>query len=355
MLKQRIIYIDNMKVFLTCLVVAHHAAQAYGPTGGVWPVSNNEKILSLANFFFINAAFMMGLYFFISGYFMMFSIKRKTKLQFSKDRLKRLGIPLLFFTLLLFLPFNYLNSDKSQSLFIFFIDSYLHHPPTATGHLWFVASLLLYSFIYIMFFLSNKQIDAVASKKFKFWYIPVYIIVLAIISGLVRTKYPIDTWRTWLIPVEVAHIPQYMSLFFIGTLFQKHDWMNQLNPRAAVVYLLTAILAYYLSTRISVEPAIEVYVESLTESMLCVGISLALFSLFKFAVNHQPKWLQILSENTYGIYLFHVFIVIALQLLMHSWLISPMIKFILVTVFGILFSCLLSYILRKNTFIKAII
>mgnify|MGYP006943057229 CR=1 FL=1 len=59
----RIVYIDNIKVFLTCLVVAHHAAQAYGPTGGVWVVNDPYKANWLRDFFFVNVSFMMGLYF----------------------------------------------------------------------------------------------------------------------------------------------------------------------------------------------------------------------------------------------------------------------------------------------------
>lgn len=52
MQKQRIVYVDVIKVFLTCIVVAHHAGQAYGPTGGVWPVTDNNKTNWLGQFFF---------------------------------------------------------------------------------------------------------------------------------------------------------------------------------------------------------------------------------------------------------------------------------------------------------------
>lgn len=42
--KKRIVFIDFIKVFLTCMVVAHHAGQAYGNTGGVWLVSDSPKL-----------------------------------------------------------------------------------------------------------------------------------------------------------------------------------------------------------------------------------------------------------------------------------------------------------------------
>jgi hypothetical protein len=32
----RLFYLDNLRVMLTVLVIAHHVGQAYGPTGGEW-------------------------------------------------------------------------------------------------------------------------------------------------------------------------------------------------------------------------------------------------------------------------------------------------------------------------------
>ena len=39
----RIFYLDNLRIVLTILVIAHHVGQAYGPTGGYWPVQETLK------------------------------------------------------------------------------------------------------------------------------------------------------------------------------------------------------------------------------------------------------------------------------------------------------------------------
>jgi len=97
--KARVVYLDKLKVALTVLVIAHHAGQAYGPTGGQWPIFSPERSALLGPFFAVNAAFFMGLFFLISGYFVPRAYDRKGATAFLKDRFRRLGIPLLFFGL----------------------------------------------------------------------------------------------------------------------------------------------------------------------------------------------------------------------------------------------------------------
>lgn len=93
----RCLYLDNLKLFLTVLVVFHHAGQAYTYSGGNWPyvMSNPDELLpNIWHFHTVNAAFFMGLFFFISGYFVPASYDRQGPGGFIKKKLLRLGIPL---------------------------------------------------------------------------------------------------------------------------------------------------------------------------------------------------------------------------------------------------------------------
>ena len=51
----RLDYLDALKVLLTVLVIAHHAGQPYGPTGGRWPIFEAERAAILGPFFSVNA------------------------------------------------------------------------------------------------------------------------------------------------------------------------------------------------------------------------------------------------------------------------------------------------------------
>ena len=125
---KRLCYLDNLKVCLTVLVIMHHAGQAYG-NGGDWaytPSNPDEFMPWIWHFFSTNAAFFMGLYFFISGYFVPRSFDKQGAKQFVHKKLLRLGVPLLFMGGIISIL-----SGKAE-----------------ISHMWFVESLLVFCLVY---------------------------------------------------------------------------------------------------------------------------------------------------------------------------------------------------------------
>jgi glucans biosynthesis protein C len=101
---QRLIYIDGLRVATIVFVIVHHAAQAYGPTGGFWPVHDRAQSAWFLPFYTANAAFGMGLLFLLAGYFVPGSYERKGARGFLEGRWTRIGIPLVSLALLVHLP-----------------------------------------------------------------------------------------------------------------------------------------------------------------------------------------------------------------------------------------------------------
>ncbi len=113
----RIYFLDNLKVLLAVLVVLHHAAQPYGPGGGWWIASEPYNILDfvvLGIFMAVNASFFMGLFFMISAYFVPSSLERKGAAKFMKDRLVKLGVPILIFMIVVFPVMGYLLDGTAE-------------------------------------------------------------------------------------------------------------------------------------------------------------------------------------------------------------------------------------------------
>lgn len=334
------------------MVVIHHAGQAYGNTGGVWIVNETQKLDYLRPFFFFNAAYMMGFYFFISGFFIHFSLKRKTKAKLIGERMIKLGIPLAVFIFLIFTPLHFLLNNGQSSYIDFAFDLHFNQPPLSVGHLWFVASLLIYSVIYLLF----KRADTAdkTEKPFSGWYPLIYLAFLIPLNVLVRQQYPIDKWVTWGFPLEVAHLPQYFSLFILGAVFNKYSWLQSIRTSTGFIYLVLAI-ALFASQKLIYGYLPQLWAESIIESFICVGLCLGFIVVFKKYFNTMNSITKVLSNNSYGIYLFHLLIVIGLQLAFKNFIISSHIKFILVSVLGIALSCALSSVLRRNRIIQKVI
>lgn len=93
--------LDNLRTFLTILVILHHASVPYGGLGS-WPYSPSPtspsseldvSSLALALFNIVNQTFFMALFFLISGYFSAMAAEKRTRGTFLKEKGKRLGVP----------------------------------------------------------------------------------------------------------------------------------------------------------------------------------------------------------------------------------------------------------------------
>ena len=95
-------YLDNLKLLLVAVIIAGHGALASGDLEHAWPYQDVQEVqlsgvanISLAAVVIPAALFAMGLFFLISGLVTPGSASRKGPRRFARDRILRLGIPLL--------------------------------------------------------------------------------------------------------------------------------------------------------------------------------------------------------------------------------------------------------------------
>ncbi|MBI4784393.1 MAG: acyltransferase family protein [Oscillatoriophycideae cyanobacterium NC_groundwater_1537_Pr4_S-0.65um_50_18] len=364
----RLWFVDHVRVFLTLLVIAHHAGQPYGPTGGMWLIFNPERADILGAFFATNAAFFMGLFFLISGYFVPSAYDRKGAKAFLKKRFWQLGVPILFFALLVFPPIFYLAQPSELSFTQFFFEIYLGQGQIQVGHLWFLVHLLCYAVCYVLWRRMTKRKARLepaqpALTSPRHGLIFAYLAALSIVTFAIRVPYPIDTWKglLWIIPAEIAHLPQYASLFVIGIMAYHHDWFRRMPTQRGWIWLgigLGATLLRYgyalfrdewFPTRLIAGGGWNwrSLVWSTWEATICVGLCIGLLVLFRERINQPGKWGRILSANAYTVYLIHILVVIAVQFWVAPVSIPPLLKFLLVTLIGIPLCFLIGHFIRK--------
>jgi len=349
---KRLYYLDNLRVAVIILVIAHHVGQAYGPTGGWWPIQEVARAPLLGPFFTVNRSFFMSLFFMISGYFTVMSFRSKGARAFLKDRSLRLGIPTLIFGLIM-IPmqlFVFAPSDGPRpSVF-----------PIDVGHLWFLEHLLIFSAGYVLWQrLFRKQTEPGQSQGNPPGYLTVLIVALAlaVVTGVVRIWYPIDKWVYLLgfIRVAFADVPRDLSFFIIGVLAYDRQWFQKFSARDGYVWLGIGVIlagfwyAYSLllwkflpTSGITMD-----IIRLIWEMLLCFGMCIGLTVLFREKFNLQGRIGKAMAQSQYGAYIFHVLFVLLFQFLVISIAMPPFVKFIVVTLAAVPTTFLFSYWVRK--------
>jgi surface polysaccharide O-acyltransferase-like enzyme len=383
----RLDFLDALKVALTALVIAHHAGQAYGPTGGRWPVFEAERVALLGPFFAVNAAFFMGLFFLISGYFLPASVERKGGAAFLRDRLVRFGLPLLLFAGALFGPVAYADytaAGGAQAYPAFFVRVFVGAGHVDFGHLWFLAHLLVYGGVYVAWRALARRLPGAGGKASAAPQAPprgrdllTFTLLLAAVSFAVRLAFPVDRWTNLLgvLPLEPAHLPQYLALFVAGVLAARRGWLVSLPSRTGAVWLAVgagaalARYAYPALRGIAGPGALpELARGGLTagsllwstwEAFICVGLCVGLVILgrdgFGAPGRTSRRLLRLAAPAAFGAYLLHILPVVGLQTLLLAVPLPPLVKFAAVTAVAVPLSFLLAAGLRRLPGTRAVL
>jgi fucose 4-O-acetylase-like acetyltransferase len=368
----REIYIDNLRIFLTILVVLHHLAIAYGAPGGWYYYeagSGEVTNLLLAMFVATNQSFFMGMFFMVSAYFFASSLHRKSSKIIIKSKLKRLGIPMIVYSvfitqILLYLIINYVESNP-----MCFIDVYSKANNTfSLGPLWFVCALLIFMSNSLIFKHKIKKLS-VKAKSLKTSFVILSAIGLGIISFFVRIYFPIGVTIP-IIGFNLAHFSQYIFLFIIGIVASRQNWFNQINYKKSKLALISAQILIFVAfpTVFILGGAMEhgtdqfmggftiqSFAFSVWEQLVGVLLIIGLLGLFKQKINNQNMVLKTASRTSYAVYIFHSIILLILSIMLKDFEIESFIKFMILIPISIISCYGISYFLCKIPVIKDII
>ena len=370
--KPRLYYLDTLKVALTVLVILHHVGQAYGPTGGFWYVDDPANFRPLGPFFRTNASFFMGLFFFLSAYFLPGTVDRKGAGAFLKDRLLRLGVPIVTFllTLIPLMTWASFNHFRGGNLpFGAYVTQIFlgmgTKPPGWTGpawpemnfgHLWFILHLMVYAVVYAAWRAFYKKPASGARRLIA---PPAdlallgYAVAMAAVTYVVRIPYPIDKWVGILgfIQAEPAHLPQYVSLFVLGVAAYRNDWLQRFDAKVGYRWLVLGaglvVLHFSLTLTGRWYGVMPRFLDVLWECLVCVSLSAGLITLFRAKGNGGAPLGKWLAANAYGAYLVHIPVLVLLQYAVLPLQAGGLVKFLLVSAAAVPLSFLVTAALRR--------
>jgi fucose 4-O-acetylase-like acetyltransferase len=358
----RLHYLDNLKIFLTSFVVLHHGAQAYVSTDNGWVIKDSsisqtsDKILGIL--LSTDNSFLMALFFLISAFFIADSIKKKGITKYLNDRALKLLGPIVIFMFIIFPLLGILLEPNQMSPLDFLTNKYfnLHNGIITMGHTWFLANLFLFTFIYCIW---HQYFDKGKYKSISpsFRNIILTIIILTLVTFLVRIKISTGYW-TSLHLFEPARIPSYLIMFAIGVMANKNNWFEKMNNSAMIIWLSVSIIlissAQFIITNIlknidmwAMGANFPSFALSAWDSIVCLSLSIFLILFFKKYFNKQNKLSREMASNSFAVYLIHPFVLIPVQSIMLNISTFPLIKFILVAIFGISLSYLVVYAFKR--------
>ena len=367
----RLFFIDHLRAALVILVVLHHVAVVYGASAPFYyvepPFTDPLTYLVLLMFALFNQAWFMGALFLIAGYFTPGSYERKGSRSFVKGRLFRLGIPLIIWIFLLspISSIGYWQMPAELTGITNPLTWQAYPLLLGLGVAWFLALLLIFNFGYAAWrWLTRNRPSSTASESSAPSYlgIGIFILSLALVTYLLRFIIPIG--KEVLDFPTLAYLPQYLSLFVVGTVASRRNWFRTLPPSMGVVGFVTVLVATVFLFPLALsgqlfalelsEPAGFVgngtwqsAVYALWDTIFAVGMILAAITFFRRFFNVESKFGSFLSQQSYAVYIIHVPIVVFIGIALMGIELGPFLKFGLAAVIAIPVCFAIAYILRK--------
>lgn len=341
--RERLLYIDNLRLMVIAFVVMHHLAVTYSGFGG-WYYVEATHLDTLSTIWFLfyltfQQGYFLGLLFLLAGYFVAGSYDRKGFGPFAREKFNRLLIPTLIYMIAIdpFIGIVELRNTTSISVIGFL---------SATGVMWFAAALFAFSLVYALTRLVVRKHVPASDRKLPnptFANAVLIILTISIFAFLIRIVQPIGTN---ILNFQLSFFSSYIVLFIVGILAFRNNWFAKISYRTGKRWLISAValgfVAWLALIIATVNTGNVTAAEggltwqsagySVWESFVAVAMSIGLIGVFREKFNHQTKLVKTLSDNSFAVYMFHPMIIIPVTLLFSPVGLYPILKWLLLCI-----------------------
>jgi surface polysaccharide O-acyltransferase-like enzyme len=362
-------WIDNLRVLVIILVVILHAGVTYSGLGG-WYYKENTEVDLVSTFLFafyltFNQAYFMSLLFMVSGYFSAASLEKKGTAKFVAGRFKRLGIPLLIFIFLLH-PLSVKLAYPDVNLLEWYLNGIRNfYFVSWTGPLWFVEALLIFSLLYVFVFRPLLRKVPVIRMKPSTINITLLIALITLIAFSVRLYYPIGTDVANL---QFSFFTAYVFMFAVGVMAYKARIFDHITYRDGKKWFFISLglgIPAWVLIMIFAGPSEGVMIfeggmnwpaffYALWESFFCVTFIIALVGIFKHRYNKGGRFQKFLSDNAFGVFVFHAPVLIAISMVLRTVTLHPLLKFLIVSILAVSASFGVAWLVRRVGVLKKV-
>jgi glucans biosynthesis protein C len=382
-MKDRELWIDYLRSFIILTVVIHHATLAYTTFASfnseayifsTNPIVDVQRWIGFDILVYFNDIFFMSLMFLISGFFVVSNLRKKGPRLFINGRFRRLFIPFItgvtLIALLAYYP-SYIYSHEDRNILKFIVDFVIREfwPP---GPAWFLWVLYIFNVIIVWVYPRiNTSLEKLGVSILGLANRPVLLIIYWFLITWIqyvpmRLLFGPDAW-TGLGPFDfqISRVFLYFGYFILGTivgtiplekgvLSDKSSFMRQW-PLFLFLALFTFILLLAAEaplkklvqdSKISDFSSKLIYCSIFVAS--CIFSCAAYLTTAKAIFIRKSQFWDMLTSNSFTIYLIHYIFIIWGQYILLSINTSALIKFIIVAPVALVLSILISHFIHKS-------
>jgi hypothetical protein len=339
-----------MRYLMILLVVVYHSVAAYA-TVVPWWIYHDASFFAADITRELLDVFMMPVLFFVSGYFVLPSLKKRTVSKFLVDKARRLLIPwvlaVLIITPLLFYDTPNQIVKPFWSYWLTFMRgfptqlSYLPHTLTQ-GPYWFISLLFAFFLVFALIYAVTRRqwSGAAAPAERKASSERSVLVTLALFAVLTFVGYftsllilPDTSWLTlgMFLEFQPTRLVLLVCYFALGVYAQSRQWLagarslgnpalwGGISVALAIAYLMVS-QPLFLDLAAVPGPSIGLLLPfALIRSVLVLSILFFLLTVGFRYWNRANRFDRELSATSYDIYLSHVWFVAIIQAALLQW------------------------------------
>ena len=352
--RSREAWADNLKIVLVVGVIVAHVTIAWTGVGS-WVFTEGpvrEPLFSLLVLASGGSLFGLAVFFMIAGMFTPRSLERKGLRRFLVDRTLRLGIPLLFFVVVLAPFVEWADPDRAGwergfGAYTVEVVWWSWPKPPAWGPTWFLAVLLLFSVVYALARRVLPRPGATAPLRRR--HLLAVAAAVAVVSWLVRIEIPVgeEVGR-----LALGQAPAWVTGFALGVAGAERGWFDPIPPAIGRWARRVGIGAFVAAAAMVGTAAVtgtdieafaglgtwQSFALAVVEGALVVAMPIWLVDLFRRRFDHQGRLGHEAGRAAFAAFVVHQIVLVALVLASRTVRWPPEVEWLAVSVLGVLIS-----------------
>lgn len=284
------------------LVIATHAAISFMVTPVGWAVQDRSQHLGVDLYVWIVRAFAMPSFMWLAGYFSRALLARGGARAFARNRAARIALPLVVLVVPMSLVLDLLWSEGRPAVAAHIPKLQASELPIVLGHLWFLYYLLWLS-------LAALVVARVLRLPAR---VPVVVVPLALTTTVLGVLGQLHT------DTPMGFVPDLAILAYMGAFFA-WGWLVQARPGELARYARHAWHAVAIAPALLAPVVVALYHATAPPYAIAASAAFSVAMLIGFIglcarVTRPHRMLRLASDASYGCYVVHVPIVVALQI-----------------------------------------